>query len=61
MKQLTDKDFFFCYTVTMSMYLKEKGFSYLFKFRSIKEGNSICTLYQKSPELQQALDEYGNQ
>ena len=60
MKNFTDRDFFFCYTISMSMYLRERGFSYIFKAKSIKN-NEIFTLYMKSPELQQALDEYGNQ
>lgn len=58
MKQLTDKDFFFCYTVELSTYLKENGVSYIFKGRSIKENNNIFTLYQKNDELQKLLDKY---
>ena len=60
MKNFTDRDFFFCYTISMSMYLRERGFSYIFKAKSIKN-NEIFTLYMKSPELQQALNEYRNQ
>lgn len=57
MKQLSDRDFFFVYKRSMSMYLKEKGFSYIFKAKSIKN-DEVFTLYQKSPQLQKALDEY---
>jgi len=57
MKQLSDRDFFFVYKRSMSEYLKEQGFSYVFKAKSIKNGETF-TLYQKSPQLQKALDEY---
>lgn len=43
----------------MSMYLKEQGFHYVFKAKSIKNDETF-TLYQKSPQLQQALNDYGN-
>lgn len=59
MKQLSDRDFFFCYKKSMSMYLKEQGFHYVFKARSIKNDETF-TLYQKSPQLQEALDKYDN-
>ncbi|MTD30119.1 hypothetical protein [Planomicrobium sp. YIM 101495] len=58
MKQLSDKDFFFCYKKSMSCYLRDQGFHYIFKAKSIKNGETF-TLYQKSSQLQQALDEYG--
>ncbi len=57
MKLLTDRDFFFCYTVSMSMYLKEQGFNYVFKAKSVKNGETF-TLYQKSTQLQKALEQY---
>lgn len=60
MKKFIDRDFFFCYTIAMSMYLREQGFSYIFKAKSIKN-NETFTLYMKSPELQQALNKYESQ
>lgn len=56
MNELT-KDYFFCYTKSMSLYLKENGINYLFKAISIKN-NQIFTLYKKTDELQKALDSY---
>lgn len=55
--EIKSTDFFFCYTKSMSLYLKEKGIPYLIKASSIKDGN-IFTLYIKGEELQRALDEF---
>ncbi|MGE6488928.1 hypothetical protein ACQKE5_11585 [Paenisporosarcina sp. NPDC076898] len=41
----------------MSIYLKERGISYIFKAKSIKNGETF-TLYLKTSQLQKALDEY---
>lgn len=57
MKQLTEQDFFFCFTKKLSIFLKEEGISYIIKARSIKD-NVIYTVYQKTDELQRALDKY---
>lgn len=57
MKELTHKDFFFCYTIELSNYLKQHGVDYLFKSRSIKDG-SIFTLYQKTDKLRELLISY---
>jgi len=54
MNELSHKDFFFCYTLELSNYLKENGINYIFKSRSIKDG-SIFTLYQKTDELRNLL------
>ena len=51
------KDYFFCYTKSMSMHLKNCGIKYILKGISIKNGQ-IFTLYKKSEELQRALDSY---
>ncbi|MFB5088629.1 DUF5659 domain-containing protein [Psychrobacillus sp. PGGUH221] len=59
MNEMT-KEYFFCYTKSMSIYLKENGIDYLFKAISIKN-KKIFTLYKKSPELQRALDSYEKQ
>jgi len=59
MKELTHKDFFFCYTIELSDFLKENGISYIFKSRSIKD-NAIFTLYQRTDGLKAKLDEFKN-
>lgn len=56
MNEMT-KDYFFCYTKSMSNHLKECGINYVFKAISIKN-SKIFTLYKKSPELQKALDKF---
>ena len=56
---LCDRDFYFVYTKSMSMYLKEHGISYIFKAKSIKNGETF-TLYLKTTQLQKALDEFPN-
>lgn len=55
--QLTSQNFFFCYTIELSNYLKENGINYIFKGRSIKDG-SIFTLYQKTEKLQNLLNDF---
>lgn len=57
MREIKKDDFFFCYTKIMSDFLKGKGIKYIFKAKSIQDG-SVFTLYQKSDELQKALDEF---
>ena len=56
-KQLTNNDFFFCYTLELSKYLQQKKIRYILKAKSIKDDN-VFTLYQKNDELQEALKEY---
>lgn len=60
MKDLTTKDFYFCYTVSMFNYLRKNGETYILKARSVKDG-SIFTLYYKSERLQKLLDDFNNQ
>lgn len=55
--QLTNKDFFYCYDVECSKFLKEKGIPYLLKAKSIKD-NKIFTMYIRNAELSNALLEY---
>ncbi len=57
---LCDRDFYFCYTKSMSIYLKNSGISYIFKAKSIKN-NETFTLYVKTSQLQKALDEYSSE
>lgn len=54
---LTQDDFYFCYQADLSNYLKGKGIRYLLKSRSVKDSN-IFTLYLKTEQLDQAIDEY---
>lgn len=58
LEEVLNTDFFFCYTKELSLYLKEKNIPYILKARSIKDQNSIFTLYIKCKELQKALDEF---
>jgi len=55
--EISSNDFFFCYTRILSLYLKEKGISYILKANSVKDNNTF-TLYFKTNELQEALREY---
>ncbi|QHJ71624.1 hypothetical protein [Planococcus halotolerans] len=55
--EVTSTDFFYCYTKSLSLFLKEKGIPYIIKANSIKDGNTF-TLYVKCAELQKALDDY---
>lgn len=57
MREITNNDFFFCYTRILSVYLKERGIPYILKANSVKDGNTF-TLYIKTDELQEALREY---
>lgn len=54
---LSDKDFYFAYTKSMSTYLKKNGISYIFKAKSIKNGETF-TLYLKDKKLMDALEKY---
>ncbi|MEK4030761.1 hypothetical protein MKZ02_19785 [Pseudobacillus sp. FSL P4-0506] len=60
MKNLTEKDFFFCYNYKLSAFLKYKGFHYITKAVNHKT-DKMFSLYIKSDELQAALDEYRSQ
>jgi len=53
-------DFFFCYTKAMSDFLSDKNISYFMKAKSIKD-NNIFTMYQKSDELYNAINDYKKQ
>lgn len=57
MKQITNKDFFYCYDVECSNFLKDKGISYLLKAKSVKD-NKTFTMYLRNTELNKALMEY---
>ncbi|MBE1557031.1 hypothetical protein [Sporosarcina limicola] len=59
MSTIKSDDFFYCYTLKMSKYLKSKGIPYFLKAISIKDGSTF-TMYQKGERLQQALDEFKN-
>lgn len=55
--EVTSTDFFFCYTKSLSLFLRENGIPYIIKANSIKDGNTF-TLYVKGEKLQKALDDY---
>lgn len=57
MKQLTEKDFFFCYNYKLSAFLRYKGIHYITKSIAPKN-NKMYTMYQKTDELQAAIDQY---
>ncbi|MDN4494927.1 hypothetical protein [Ureibacillus aquaedulcis] len=57
MTQIDNKDFFYCYTKKLSLFLSSEGIGYILKAKSVKD-DSIFTLYRKSDELQQALDKF---
>lgn len=57
MTDINNKDFFYCYTKKLSLFLSSEGIDYILKAKSIKD-NSIFTLYQKTEELQRALDKF---
>lgn len=52
-----DNEYFYCYTKKLSLYLSSQGIHYIIKARSVKD-NSIFTLYEKTNELQQALEQF---
>lgn len=55
--EITNKDFFYCYDVECSKFLKEKGIPYLIKAKSVKD-NAVFTMYVRNKELNNALMEY---
>lgn len=57
MTRIENKDLFYCYTKRLSLFLNSEGIKYIVKAKSIKD-DSIFTLYQKSDELQKALDKF---
>ncbi|MCJ7841767.1 hypothetical protein MUB24_12830 [Lederbergia sp. NSJ-179] len=58
-ENLNSSHLFFCYTKSLSLFLKDKGIPYILKAKSIKDDN-IFTLYAKGEKLQQALDEFNS-
>lgn len=55
MKDLTHKDFFFCYNMKFSKELEQQGFRYICSAKN-HNSNSIFHLYYLSNELKQFLD-----
>ncbi|MED0717438.1 hypothetical protein [Aeribacillus composti] len=52
------KNYFFCYDKRLADFLRyEKGFSYITKARSVKNG-FIFYLFEKSESLQDSIDEW---
>lgn len=56
-KQLTKKDFFFCYNRKMMVYLKSKGISFLLCAKH-EVSNCQFWMFEKSLELDIALASY---
>ncbi|MGF9975326.1 hypothetical protein [Viridibacillus arvi] len=52
--QLTIKNFFFCYDVKLSKFIKENNIPYFMKARSMKD-NKIFTMYEQTEQLQTIL------
>lgn len=61
MRNVNSGDFFFCYTKAMSDFLSDKGISYFMKAKSIKDKNNTFTMYQKSDELYNAINDFKKQ
>ena len=57
MRELTDKDFYYCYDRYTSNYLKSHGQHYLLKAKSIKD-DCIFTVYQRTEQLEQLIEAY---
>ena len=53
MRELTDKDFYYCYDRYTSNYLRSHGQHYLLKAKSIKD-DCIFTVYQRTEQLIEA-------
>lgn len=58
MNELSNSDFFFCYTKKLSDHLRDKGFYYILKARTLKDENVIFTLYEQSEELNKAIKSF---
>lgn len=52
-----NKDYFFCYSQRLSVFLKESGIGYITIARDMNKDRTF-SLYPKSPELAEALDEF---
>lgn len=56
-KQLTSKDFYYCYNKSKKDYLIKIGIRHITIAKSVKD-DKVFWLYQKTDELLNALDEY---
>lgn len=57
---MTERDFFFCYNLRLSAFLRYKGINYITK--AVNPKNQLMfSLYVKNDDLQKALDEYKSQ
>lgn len=54
---MSKENFFFCYNRQMMLYLKSKGFSFILCAKHEVSDNKFW-MFQKTPQLQKALDEY---
>lgn len=58
-KQLTVKDFFFCYNKEVMFYLKENNIDFIVQVLSDNTKKRYF-MYQKTDKLNQALNDYKN-
>lgn len=54
LNEITEKDFFFCYTKKLSDFLRDNGMRYIIKAHSVKDGN-LFSLYPRTSELTKLL------
>lgn len=59
-KQLTNKDFFFCYSPQLSKFLEQEGYNYIVVGVNPKSKQTY-SMYQKSEGLSKAINKYRNQ
>lgn len=57
MEQLTEKDFYFCFSKKLSLFLKGESIPYITKAKSVKD-DAIYTIYHKTDALDKALEKY---
>lgn len=56
-KEEFNKRFYLCFSPALNRFLENRGLKYIVKAKEKKEGN-IYELYEKTPALQAALDEW---
>lgn len=56
-KQLTNRDFFFCYSPKLASYITQNGINYITVANHTKTGDTF-SLFQKSDRLQKIIEEY---
>lgn len=59
-EQLTNKDFFFCYSKHLAAYIEQKGISYITVAKNIKT-DGVFSMFPKSDELNEVIKEYNKE